>query len=133
MARLVFTRSMSTLDLFDKQGALVATYAAANFVDSRAKGVWPLGVFHFDHYNPHLGDGPEGAYGANGIFIFDVPGREGMGVHSGRRDVPDGRGRRSYQHCTMGCIRTTDEGTARIMALHATDPIETVTVKTEAA
>ena len=47
-----------------------------------------------------------------GNFIFDVPGRTGMGVHSGRAN--DG----GVNHPTNGCIRTKDQATSTIWNTH---------------
>jgi hypothetical protein len=56
-------------------------------------------------------------YGSNGNYIFEVPGCVGCGVHSGRKNRPDGRGRRGPKHATNGCIRTTDDATDTIQNL----------------
>jgi hypothetical protein len=128
MAKLEFSREGSKLQLIGANKSIIGSWDAANFVDSRSKGIWPNGEYKFDHYMAHPGDPPNSAYGSNGIFIFDVPGREGMGVHSGRAGVPDGLGRSGFRHCTMGCIRTTDDATAQLVRTHAIDPIESITV-----
>lgn len=73
-------------------------------------------------YNAHTDLDTNSAYGSHGNFIFEVPGHEGMGVHSGRTD----RGGPTYN--THGCIRTTDEATEQINQTHATDPLTTITV-----
>jgi len=67
--------------------------------------------------NPTYKAGPFGSYGN---FVFDVPGRTGMGVHSGRNG-PQSR--------TQGCIRTTDDATRAIRDLHAIDPLTIITVR----
>ena len=128
MSTLEFSRIGQKLRLLDGNKTVIGTWDAANYVDSRSNGVWPDGVFNFGYYLAHPGDPPSSAYGSNGIFIFDVPGREGMGVHSGRLGVPDGLGRSGFQHCTMGCIRTTDEATAQLVRTHALDPLKSITV-----
>jgi hypothetical protein len=51
-----------------------------------------------------------------------------MGVHSGREGVPDGFGNAGFEHCTMGCIRTTDHAMAQLVRTHAVDPIVSITV-----
>jgi hypothetical protein len=83
---------------------------------------------NFDHCAAHKGDPPQSPYGSHGIFIFDVPDREGMGVHSGREGVPDGLGRSGFLHCTMGCVRTTDDAMAQLVTTHSTDPITAITI-----
>jgi hypothetical protein len=128
MSNLRFSRSDAKLQLASSDSVVIGTWAAANNVDSRCAGIWPEGIYAFAYYVAHPGDPPNSAYGSHGIFIFDVPGREGMGVHSGREGLPDGLGRRGVLHCTMGCIRTTDEATAQLLRTHAADPITSIAV-----
>src|SRR5580765_7198318 len=92
MSKLVFTQASKEIVLLSHDGTnLTGPFDAANNVDSRSKGPWPAGTFKFIGAIAHseLTD-PESAYGEFGILIFDVPGRSGMGVHSGRRDIADG-------------------------------------------
>jgi hypothetical protein len=70
--------------------------------------------------NPHSESGPNDAYGSNGIHVFDVPDRSGMGVHSGRSGP---------QSKTLGCVRTNEEGSAFIKDLHQTDPLKTIRIQ----
>ena len=128
MSTLQFDRGPEKLSLIMQDGSTLARFDAANNVDSRSKGIWPDGQYQFSFYNAHPGDLPNSAYGSHGIFIFDVPNREGMGVHSGREGVPDGFGKAGFEHCTMGCIRTTDEAMAQLLRTHAVDPITSITV-----
>lgn len=128
MSKLDFSRAGSKIRLLSGDNALIGVWDAANNVDSRSKGIWPNGMYRFEYHIDHPGDDPESAYGSNGIFIFDVPQREGMGVHSGRENVPDGLGRSGFRHCTMGCIRTTDAATAQLVRTHAIDPIVSISV-----
>src|SRR5208283_3469176 len=77
----------------------------------------------------HPGSGSDSAYGSNGNFVFDVSGRPGMGVHSGRVDSTDLAGRTGPQYATNGCIRTTDDATAQIQSqIDSGDPLETISV-----
>jgi hypothetical protein len=128
MSSLEFSRSASTITLLAATGETVGQWDAANFVDSHSDGPWPAGTYNFDHCGTHADDAPNSAYGSNGIFVFNVPNRTGMGVHSGRRDIADGAGRSGFRHCTEGCIRTTDEATAQILATHGADPLSTIDV-----
>ena len=128
MSRVVFSRLGSKLQVIAGNGTVIGSWNAANNVDTRSKGPWPDGVFPFAAYIDHPGDPPNSAYGSNGFFGFEVPGHEGMGVHSGREGVPDGLGRSGFLHCTMGCIRTTDEATAQLVRTHSVDPIVSITV-----
>jgi hypothetical protein len=125
---LEFARNGSKIQLTSRNGVVIGSWDAANNVDSRCAGIWPNGTYSFAYYVAHPGDPPNSPYGSHGIFIFDAPGREGMGVHSGRESVPDGLGRSGFLHCTMGCIRTTDEATAQFVRTHAVDPITSITV-----
>ncbi len=130
MSALVFERNALTIRMVDQAGALLAgPFAACNNVDSTSKGIWPDGTFPYIAHVPHskLSD-PESAYGEDGILQFLVPGRPGMGVHSGRRDIPDGRGRKGPAHCTMGCIRTTDEAMAAFLGAMKADAIKDIAV-----
>jgi hypothetical protein len=128
MSHLEFSRGGSKLQLVGGNNAVIGAWDAANNVDARCVGIWPNGTFNFDYYVAHPGDSPSSAFGSHGIFIFKVPGREGMGVHSGREGVPDGLGRSGFLHCTIGCIRTTDDATAQLVKTHAVDPIKSITV-----
>lgn len=140
MSTLLFTRSSHTLELipsavsddtvaFEAPPLSPQVFDAYNNVDSHSHGPWPDGDYEFVFYNPHVGSGPDSDFGAHGIFIFNVEGRMGMGVHSGRQEVADGLGRLGPEHCTMGCIRTTDDGTLAVLKLHATDPLTAITVQ----
>jgi len=124
----------------DSDPVVLGSFPAFNNTDSRSKGQWPEGTFARTHYNPHPESGADGAYGSNGIQVFSVndangrmPDRQvqrpGMGVHSGRENTPDGLGRKGPEAATMGCIRTTDAGSAAVNRVHAVDPVKTITVK----
>ncbi len=128
LSDLVFNRANGTLTLYDNVGNKVGEFPAANNASSDSKGPWPDGTYNYSHHVAHAAD-PNGPFGSNGNFVFDVPGRPGMGVHSGRRGVPDALGRRGPQHATKGCIRTTDAGTQAIDALNEQDPLRTMTVE----
>jgi hypothetical protein len=128
MSTLQFKRGLNELSLTLANGDVLGPFDAANNVDSHSKGPWPAGTFDFDHYAPHPGDSADSAYGSHGIFIFSVPEREGMGVHSGRATVPDGLGRTGYRHCTYGCIRTTDDAMAQLLRANAMDAIASISV-----
>jgi hypothetical protein len=128
MSTLEFHRSLNEIALLSGDGSIVGTFKAANNVDSHSRGPWPDGQYDFDHHGTHPDDAPDSPYGSDAIFIFDVPDREGMGVHSGRESVPDGLGRRGFLHCTMGCVRTTDDAMAQLVTTHSTDPITAITI-----
>lgn len=127
MSTLSFGRAAKTLTLHSSSGAVLGTWTSENNTDSRSQGPWPNGRYGFAHWNAHADDGPSSAYGSHGIAVFDVPDRTGMGVHSGRRDNPDGLGRRGPGHATMGCVRTVDEAMARLRQTHA-DPLTEIVV-----
>ena len=128
MSSLRFSRSAEKLELAAANGDPIGVWDAANNVDSRCVGIWPDGACSFAYYVAHPGDSPSSAYGSLGIFIFNVPGREGMGVHSGRAGAPDGLGRRGFLHCTLGCIRATEEATVQLVTTHSVDPITSIAV-----
>jgi hypothetical protein len=123
MSEVQFDRSGHRIRLTGSAGGVLAgPFDAYNNVDSHSKGVWPDGTYPYVGYNAHsaLSD-PDSEYGADGILIFNVPGRIGMGVHSGRQSIPDGLGRVGPEHCTLGCIRTTDEAMAAFLQVSAGD------------
>ena len=108
----------------------VQQFPAANNPQRNSGGRWPDGTFDYERHTTHPDDAPESGYGSNGNYIFTVPGRDNMGVHSGRADTPDGLGRSGVGHATLGCIRTTDEGTDAIGdAMTSEDPVTSITVR----
>ncbi len=120
LSDVTFDREAGTITIYDRDGNQVAQYPAANNTTSDSNGPWPNGTYDFSHYMPHPESDATGPYGSNGNFVFDVPGRSGMGIHSGRRG-PSSK--------TFGCVRTTDEATDRLEKLHQVDPLDTITVK----
>jgi hypothetical protein len=101
----------------DQHALLIAgkKFPAFNNVQSDCK-VWPEGVFDYDYPMPHNEPAEkkeDTSYGLNGNYVFKVPGRTEMGIHSGRKNVCDKSPmrRRGPEYCTLGCIRTTDEAT----------------------
>ena len=123
---LSFSRATNTLTVILADNS-ETTWPAANNVQSGCLP-WPDGVYQFVERVTHDGDGPDSAYGSYGGLLFMVPGRTGMEVHSGRATVPDGLGRVGVEHCTLGCIRTTDDAMAAIVAAMAGDALGTITV-----
>jgi len=117
--QLTLTRSDGTIQEFP----------ASNNPDSRSRGRWPNGTFDYERHTSHPEDAPDSAYGSHGNYIFSVPGRQDMGIHSGHVGHRDGLGRSGVDYPTFGCIRTTDEGTAAIRdAMRADDPVTSITV-----
>ena len=130
MSRIEFDRSAHLVRLQSAGGDVLAgPFEAYNNVDSRSRGLWPDGSYPYIGHNAHaaLSD-PDSEYGVYGILIFDVPNRLGMGVHSGRRLIPDGLGREGPAHCTLGCIRTTDEAMAAFLRVSGTDGVDSISV-----
>ncbi len=119
-SKLVFSRRYKSLIAYDDTGHFLFWCPAGNNVIRRSRGSFPQGNYPFSYYNPHPESGPTGPYGSYGIFIFDVPGRTGMGVHSGRSGP---------QSPTKGCIRTIDPCTQLLNNLHELDPILGITVR----
>ena len=75
-------------------------------------------------------DSATGAYGSHGIVrLAPIQGHDGIGVHSGRAGIPDGRGRMGPDHAPQGCIRTTDEAMRVITQTMRTDPLHSITVR----
>jgi RHS repeat-associated protein len=104
--------SNKELTIVDKNGKTVGKYPAANNTDSKSNGPWPAGTYNYERSTTHKDDAKNSAYGSHGNFIFTVPGRTDMGIHSGREEKEDGRKRKGPEHATFGCIRTTDAATA---------------------
>ncbi len=42
-----------------------------------------IGKYNYERRTTYSDDGTDSAYGSNGLFIFTVPGRMEMGIHSG--------------------------------------------------
>ena len=125
MAYLVFSRAAHTIELYNAKGQVLGAWTAYNNVDSKSRGIWPDGRYTFSHYAAHPGLGVDSSYGTHGIFVFNVPGRSGMGVHAGRLHAKHQPG---PAHPTMGCIRTSEEAVAKIQEVHATDPLTYILV-----
>lgn len=99
-------------------GQSLGDFPAANNTTIDSRGAWPLGATEYGYPRPHPEDtSPDGPYGPYGLFVFEVPGCSGCGVHSGRNNVKDKHGHSGVQHVTEGCIRTTDQAMALITAL----------------
>jgi RHS repeat-associated protein len=97
-------------------------FPARNNVVSGANP-WPCGTYKYSWHSPHPNDDANGSYGSNGNFIFTVPNRSGMGVHSGRAN------KGGPAHPTEGCIRTNDAGTKAIRDAHyGGDPLSELVV-----
>jgi RHS repeat-associated protein len=111
LSSLVFDPSAGTLTLISGSGEQIGSWDAGNEVVTGTQP-WPAGTHAFSWHNPHPESGPNDNFGSYGNFIFDVPGRTGMGVHSGRAND------RGVNHPTNGCIRTTDQATSTIWNTH---------------
>jgi hypothetical protein len=118
---LVFDRGAGTLTVYGPGGQVVLVCVARNNTTRTSNGRWPNGTFPFAGHNNHPAD-PNGPYGTHGIDIFDVPGRTGMGLHSGRAN------RGGPNAPTLGCVRTTDDCMRDITNYQATHPIESITI-----
>jgi len=134
LSDITYIRGINLILLRDGSGNIVAFYPAGNNVSSNAKnddGVTPTlpydpGTYSPGPYHPHPETSdPDGPFGSNGIFLFPRPGCAGCGVHSGRANRRDRKGRKGPQHATNGCIRSTDELTKKILELtKAGDPLK---------
>jgi RHS repeat-associated protein len=131
LSTIEYNSTSGSLYVFDSQGFPTggSPYSASNNAASNSAGSWPSGTHPYSYYVPHVGDGPNDTFGSNGNFVFNVPNRTGMGVHSGMRDSCDLAGRCGYEYATEGCIRTTDEATEEIKRLHeGGDPLKEIRV-----
>lgn len=129
MAHLVFDNSTHMITLYSSSGGELGSWTAYNNAQRSSAGPFPLGTFRFSHHNLHPGNGPDGPYGSYGIYVFDVPGRSGMGVHSGRSTRMDGAGRTGPAFATNGCIRTSDAAMGTIDSTHDSDRIDRLEVR----
>ena len=121
LSSMTFNRANGSLTLYDKDGNVVAVCTAANNTTRSSNGPWPNGTYPFSSHN-HPPD-PNGPYGSYGIDVFDVPGRTGMGVHSGRANSG------GPSHPTLGCVRTTDDCMKQITDWQTHDPMTDITIQ----
>jgi len=122
LSSMTFNRANGSLTLYDKDGNVVAVCTAANNTTRSSNGPWPNGTYPFSSHNNHPPD-PNGPYGSYGIDVFDVPGRTGMGVHSGRANSG------GPSHPTLGCVRTTDDCMKQITDWQTHDPMTDITIQ----
>ena len=141
MSTLRYDGAAHTLTLIGNDGTVLGSWPANNRTASTAtirhvpNGPHPVQDQHTAHrhhgtHNGHPQDSVDGEYGTYGIVRFSVAGHPGIGVHSGRANVPDrspehGRG---PNHVTQGCIRTTDEAMLAITQAMTTDPLSSIVV-----
>lgn len=126
MSKLYYDGKAKILSLVASD-ASVRSWPAANNAQKSSKGKWPNGTFPFVWHSPSKG-GADSLTGLYGNMIFDVPGREGMGVHSGRAGKTDLAGRQGVEFSTNGCIRTSDEAMEVITSVHKRDKVVSITV-----
>jgi len=133
MSWLVFNRKLKRISLFEGRppavphsfvGPPIASWPAHNETASNSGGSWPSGIYKWSHYNLHrdMGLAPacyDSAYGCEGIHVFSVKGRSGLGVHAGRTlGQPDVVGKK-----TLGCIRVPANAMGTINRIHIADPL----------
>lgn len=116
------------LYVYDSSVNLLGVCEAHNNTDSRSNGPYPPGSYLANGHNNHPPD-PDGGFGSYGIYLFPHSGCPDCGVHSGRANVPDGRGRIGSQHATMGCIRTNDGCMEWLTLINAADPIRRIVIQ----
>jgi hypothetical protein len=114
---LEYDDKAGTLTIRDAETGAAAKYPAGNNTDSRSRGDLGAGTYQYSYDKTHPDDSPDSAFGSYGISVFDVPGCVACGVHSGRVDTKDKKGRTGIEHATNGCVRTTDQGMAAIRNL----------------
>jgi len=121
LTSIFFDAPNQTVTYYDGAGNQVASYPAGNNVTSSSNGPFPEGTWSYSYYNEHPESGPTGPYGSNGIWVFNVPGRSGMGFHSGRSGP---------QSKTLGCVRSTDDATGFLKNFtnQSRDPVTSITI-----
>jgi RHS repeat-associated protein len=145
---VVYDGSANTLTLYSGTGERLGVYPADNNVDSHSSlGKLPDGTYPvIDQNSPYthgnavdprdsnLQDSEDGEFGPGGIFRIqafkgpDGKPHRGVGVHAGRKNTPDRRGRRGPAHATEGCIRTCDAAIHQITNTAKTDPLTSLIV-----
>lgn len=136
MSWLVFKRTVGKIYLVEgyhpknnRVSRVKASWPAHNEVTTNSHGICPNGVWPWTHYNAHSETGLrpacyKTAYGCDGIHVFKVPSRTGIGVHSGRTKGEPG----ILGGKTLGCIRVPPEAIEYINKIHNKDPIEVIVV-----
>ena len=114
---LIFDAQSGRLHVIDQYGNSAGNFPASNNPVA-GQGQFPAGTYPFSWWNPHRGASENSSFGQHGNFIFDVPNRSGMGVHSGRANTSCSPNRCGFQYPTDGCIRTIDDATEAIKRLH---------------
>ncbi len=124
---LAFDRAANLIHVMTGDGC--RCFRACNNADSSSRGPWPVGVWRPDPEGFIAVGGedglPGGAYGPY-FLRYVVPGRVGMGIHSGREEDVDLAGRSGPDHATKGCIRTSGvamEEIARVVAAAKVLPV----------
>jgi len=122
LSSITYDGQTHTITVTDSAGNTVGTFSANNKTTTTSSGPWPNGTVPYTYSNPHPESDANGPYGSHGIFVFNVPGRSGMGLHSGRANNG------AQNHPTFGCIRTTDAAMSFIRDFVPGDPLTTMTV-----
>jgi RHS repeat-associated protein len=129
LSSLIFTPSNDSVTVVNGAGQAVGTFPAANNAQSSSRGPWPEGTYRYAYHVDHPDDSVDSPFGSYGNFVFKVPGCTGCGVHSGRANKRDRRGRSGVHFATNGCVRTTDPATQFLSQLIAAgDPLSGLTV-----
>lgn len=108
---LEYDDKAGTLTIRDADTGAAAKYPAANNTAKHTRGPLAAGTYPFAYNKTHADDGPNSDMGSYGISVFNVPGCDGCGVHSGRVD------KGGITHPTNGCVRTTDDAMGQIREL----------------
>jgi RHS repeat-associated protein len=122
LSTVTYDGNTHTVTYTRNDGTVAGTFPANNNTTRSSNGSWPNGTFNRVGSNPHPESDANGSYGSHGIITFDVPGRTGMGLHSGRADSG------AQNHPTLGCVRTTDDSMETVRNLERTDPVTSINV-----
>ncbi|MDG5817142.1 RHS repeat-associated core domain-containing protein, partial [Chitinispirillales bacterium ANBcel5] len=131
LSELHFFRDLNLLVATHRDGTVAGSWNASNNASSTSNGRWPAGTYNYSYTVNHAGAGRDSRLGDVANFVFEVPGRTGMGVHSGRENSTDGAGRSGWEHATLGCIRVTHETMvfiSEILIDFLDDPLTNITV-----
>lgn len=131
MSEVTFNGETHILTLNGEDGQVLGNWQANNRTTNAATLQFVANGDYdvLDQNEPHThnpqDDSADGEYGSFGIVRFNVPGHDGVGIHSGRQNSPDLTPEHGIgpNHVTQGCIRTTDAAMAVIVQTMQDDPL----------
>ena len=114
MRHLIFIRSEERCKLFLGGGTLAGIWSMRNRAVEPGTGHWgecPYGVYTLGTPRPE--DSPPFGYWF--IPVFNVPGRQGIGIHGGGSGLPDPMADQQGWMVTHGCFRMQNADLAQLV------------------